>query len=563
LIKKNVHSQTKFSPMKYFTGLFPLLVFLFAASTAYPTEISSPGLPSAARDTFKSTLPLIKINTNGQGIPDEPKIGVDLGVIDHGKGHTSTPFDSCNDYHGLTGIEIRGSSSQMFEKKSYGFKTWSAFGVDTSVSILGLPRENDWVLYAPYSDKSLIRNALTYYLFGRFGHYSPRTRFCELFLNEDYRGLYLLIEKVKRDKNRVNIAKLKETDISGLPLTGGYILKLDKSTGSGTVDGFFSHYLPQTGGATPYFMFDYPDGNKINTVQRNYISGKVDQFESTLNGTNYRDPINGYRSLIDVPSFVDYFIINELSKNVDGFRLSTYIYKDRDDHDPKFHAGPVWDYDLAFGNANYSNAELTTDWQYQTDGGSWPVPFWWERLLSDPWFTGVLRCRWEGLRQGVLQNDTILAVIDNMVNEIRDAADRNFKLYPILGTYVWPNPYVWDTYNYEIFYLKGWVLDRMIYLDRFMPGTCVLSGTAGHPETESFHAVIFPNPSRDFAHLDIQNYARKELRLIVYDMTGQEVYHKELGSDDQLSANVPLHPGMYQLMVTDGKEYVTLKAIVN
>lgn len=546
--------------MRYSIRLFPIFLFVLSgfSLSANPT---SPLL--VAGDTLKSTLPLVKINTNGQTIPDEPKIKVDLEIIDHGKGQINTPYDTPNDYQGMAGIELRGSSSQMFPKKAFGFETWRIYGVDTSVSIMGMPAESDWVLHAPYSDKSLIRNALTYHLFGRMGHYSPRNQFCEVFVNEEYMGLYLMVEKIKRDKNRVDIAKLTENDISGLPLTGGYILKIDKSTGSGSTDGFDSKFWPYTGSELPYFMFEYPDGRKILPVQQDYIENKINGFESALHGSDFKDPITGYRAWIDVPSFVDYFIINEISKNVDGFRLSTFLYKDRDDKDPKFYAGPVWDFDLAFGNANYSNAEMIYGWQYKTDGGAWTVPFWWERLLMDKYYLTALRCRWEELRRGPLQNDSIIETVDRMAEEIGPAADRNFKKYPILGSYVWPNPYIGYTYQSEKLYLMNWVLDRMEWLDSYIPGTCIASGIEDSGEPTAFRALLYPNPSHEYAHIDIQNPLARHLRLIVYEMTGQVVLSKVLGSGTFLTETVALMPGIYQLVITDGKEYIPLKAVVN
>lgn len=545
--------------MKCSASLYRLLLFMV------PVFFLSPD-PARAQygsgDTLKSTLPIIRIYTNGQTIPDEPKIKVDLGIIYHGEGQINTPYDEPNDYHGMAGFELRGSSSQMFPKKAYGFETWRVYGVDSSVSLLGMPAESDWVLHAPYSDKSLIRNALTYYLYERFGNYSPRNHFCEVFVNQEYMGLFLMVEKIKRDKNRVDIAKLTEKDISGIPLTGGYLLKIDKSTGSGSTDGFASKYWPKVGSELPYYMFEYPDGRKLLQVQQEYIENKVDGFEGALNGLNFKDPVVGYRAWIDVPSFVDYFIINEISKNVDGFRLSTFLYKDRDDKDPKFHAGPVWDYDLAFGNANYSNAEEIMGWQYQTDGGTWPVPFWWDRLQSDKYFQRALRCRWEDLRRGVLHNDSILETISRMVDEIGPAADRNFKKYPILGTYVWPNPYIGYTYESEIFHLKNWVLDRLKWLDNYMPGTCVATGIDDATGTASFRVELYPNPSPGSAHIMIQNPESRTLRLIVYEMTGQVVVNKELGSGIELTEMVPLRPGIYQIMITDGKENMPVKAVI-
>jgi hypothetical protein len=546
--------------MNYSAGILPTFMFLLSGLLLSTNPARA---QYGTGDTLKSMLPLIMINTNGQSIKDEPKIKADLGIIDHGHGNINTPYDEHNDYDGMAGFEYRGSSSQMFPKKAYGFETWRIAEVDTSVSILGMPPESDWVLHAPYSDKSLIRNALTYYLFERFGHYSPRNHFCEVFVNKEYMGLFLMVEKIKRDKNRVDIAKLTEKDTAGLALTGGYILKIDKSTGSGSTDGFTSKYWPEVGSELPYFMFDYPDGIKILPVQQQYIENKVDGFERSLHGTNFKDPLTGYRAWIDVPSFIDYFIINEISKNVDGFRLSTYIYKDRDDKDPKFHAGPVWDYDLAFGNANYANAEEIPGWQYQTDGGSWPVPFWWDRLQMDKYYLSALRCRWEELRRGVLQNDSILETISRMVEEIGPAASRNFKKYPILGTYVWPNPYIGYTYEAEILYLKNWVLDRLKWLDAYIPGTCIASGIEDAGEPAAFRAVLYPNPSHEFAHIDIQNPGAANLRLIVYEMAGQVFLNRELGSDIKLTETIQLPPGIYQLVITDGRNYIPLKAVVN
>ncbi len=516
------------------------------------------GSSAVAGDTIKSSLPLIVIKTNGQVIPDEPKIGVDMGII---TGSNITPVSPFNDYNGPAGIEIRGSSSQMFDKKGYGFETWSQPGVDTSVSIMGLPAENDWVLHGPYSDKSLIRNALVYYLFGYFGHYSPRTRFCELYINNDYRGLYLLVEKIKRDKNRVNIAKLTEKDTVGNDLTGGYIVKIDKSTGSQNNPGFNSNYWPDVGSDLPYFMIEYPDGDNILPVQTDYIRNRVNDFEKRLYGANFKDPVNGYRPLINLSSFVDYFIINELSKNVDGFRLSSYIYKDRDDRDPAFHAGPVWDYDLAFGNADYSDAFEVSGWQYQTDGGSWPVPFWWARLLQDNYYTGNLRCRWQELRHDILSHDRITGLIDSMVNTIGEAAGRNFDKYPILGTWVWPNYYIGYDYPSEIYYLKNWILDRMSWLDRNMPGTCVASSTGGILSV-SYSAVIFPNPSRGSIHIEIQNPDMRDLQLRVYDMKGNETAHILPGINPSVAEDVPAMPGIYQVMISDGSGQFSIKAVV-
>ena len=172
---------------------------------------------------FESTLPIVFINTNGNEILDEDRITCDMGIINNKKLNKLT--DIFNEYNGKISIELRGSSSQQFfPKKSYSLETQTTNGSNNNVSLLGMPEENDWILYGPYSDKTLIRNNLTYYLSSQMGHYAPRSEYCELFINNEYKGTYLLIEKIKRDKNRVNIKEFDSEDLSG-----GYIIKIDKS----------------------------------------------------------------------------------------------------------------------------------------------------------------------------------------------------------------------------------------------------------------------------------------------------------------------------------------------
>ncbi len=507
-------------------------------------------------------LPVIVINTRGQLIPDDPKIGVIMGIIDNGPGKMNRPTDPFNDYNGLVGIELRGSSSQQFPKKSFGFETWDHAGNDSSVSLLGFPSETDWVLYAPYSDKSLLRNSLAYYLFGRFGHYSPLAKFVELYLNGQYRGIYVLVEKIKCGPSRVDIDNLTDTDIRDLELTGGYILKLDKSTGDKNNEGFYSRNAPTIINRPHFFIFDDPDGDDIQSAQRNYIRNKVNDFEASLRSAYYKDPDVGYRSYLDVQSFVDFFIINELSRNIDGLRLSSYLYKDRDDRDPRFHAGPAWDYDIAFGNCYYGGAELSSGWQYLYEEDDHPIPFWWERLMTDIYFTENLRCRWNQLREGVLHTDSIHEYIDGLVEHIGDAATHNFASFPIMGSYVWPNPYIANTYQEEVFYLKNWISQRASWLDGNMPGTCAVTGGPEYNK-HGFQAVLYPNPANDQINLEILNPEKKKLQLCLYHVTGHLVYSESLEEATHITRKIKLPSGIYQVVLQDHLEHITMKAIVN
>ena len=423
--------------------------------------------PSDVEDPFL-TVPLLHVNvqTDGRTIVDEPKIMATMRMS----------YMETTVYDGTIGIEYRGCSSQdLFDKKSYGLETWDENGADIDVPLAGFPAEEDWILYGPYSDKSLLRNVVIFALSNEIGRYASRTAWCELTLNGRYRGIYVLMEKIKRDRNRVAISQLSPDDV-----TGGYILKLDKGCGGGgwynETNSFPSRY---DGSGNPdgdrriRFLYDYPDPDQLDTIQRAYIEQYVDDFESALLAPDFADPTTGYRQYADAGSFIDFFLLNELARNVDAYRLSTFMYKDRGG---KLTMGPIWDFNLAFGNADYCNAWATTGWAYRFNdicpGDSWPVPFWWNRLLEDPEFVSALKARWSTLRQGVFS----LSFIDGLMRASRTrleeagALERNFARWPVLGTYVWPNYYVGQTYDEEYQYLRSWIADRLTWMDAAVNG---------------------------------------------------------------------------------------------
>nr|AOE13773.1 conserved hypothetical protein [uncultured bacterium] len=416
-----------------------------------------------------SNLPIVVINTNGQTIVDDPRIVCDMGIIDNGFGSINSISDPFNDYNGKISIEYRGSSSQSFPKKPYALETQDSLGNNNNVSLLGLPVENDWILYAPYSDKALMRNFLTFDLGRKMGHYAPRTVYCELVINGDYKGVYILMEKIKRDNDRVDIAKLDFDDLAGDSLTGGYIIKVDKYTGTGGAD-WLSDF-PNIGGNNLYIQYHYPDASVMLPQQLDYIEHYMDSFEYALAGPNFADSLLGYSKYIDVNSFIDLYIINELSKNIDGYRLSTYLYKDRDDNGGKLTMGPFWDYNLAFGNANYCDGGITSGWEVNGGCGD-SNPFWFERLLDDTMYQNKLKCRWEYLRDRSFHQDSLFNFIDSMALYLDDAQQRNFQQWPTLGTYVWPNFYVGNTYQDELIFFKTWIGDRLLWIDNNLGGNC-------------------------------------------------------------------------------------------
>ena len=417
-----------------------------------------------------SNIPIIIIDTHGQTILDEPKITADMGVIDNGQGNTNYLTDAYNVFDGKIGIEIRGHSSQMFPKKQYGIELRDSLGNSINVSLLGMPAESDWVLNASYTDKTFLRNVLTYKLGNDMGRYASRTRFCEVVINSQYMGLYILQEKVKRDKNRVNIKKLEANDISGDALTGGYIMKIDRiDPGDKYFNSVFPSVYPKTPGQpSPIsYIHVYPNSSNILPVQQDYIRNYITQFETSLSKNTYNDPFLGYYDFVDIDAFVDYFLINEFVKTVDAYRLSAYIHKNRDSEGGKLVFGPIWDYDLSFGLADYGDAWLSSGWVADTNPyeGIWSVPFWIKKIFNDPVFKNKLAKRWNESKQDVFNLSGILTNIDQTVQNINQARVRNFIQWPIIGTYQWPEYFVGQTYEEEILYLKGWIVRRFNWID--------------------------------------------------------------------------------------------------
>ncbi|MDQ3050416.1 MAG: CotH kinase family protein [Bacteroidota bacterium] len=510
---------------------------------------------------FSSNLPIVKIFTNGQAIPDEPKILVKMEITDNGAGNRNFYTDAPNDYNGWAGIELRGSSSQDFPKKSYGFETTDSLMNDTSMSILGMPSESDWILNANYTDKTLMRNVLAYNISQQMGHYATRWRYCEVFRDGQYRGVYILSEKIKRDNNRVDIAKLTDTDTSGNDLTGGYIIKIDKSTGSGG-DSWLSSFSPVSGGPNPEFLYEYPKSTDMLQVQKDYIENFIDSFEIILNSPAFNDLVYGYRSVMDISSFIDYFLVNEISRNIDGYRISTFLHKDKDSNGGLLKIGPVWDYDIAWGNINYYGGNTTNGWSYMFNISSddYQVPFWWDRLLQDSLFASDLKCRWDILRPGLLSTPALFSFIDSLATYLDEGKERNFNRWPILGVYVWPNPSpLPPDYAGVIYELKNFIDARMTFLDANMPGICINTFLA-QIQNHNNGISIYPNPATDFVNINFSQEIN-DLQLKIYSIDGKQIQESKI-SGTRIQIN-NLLSGMYIFELTNGNFINRYKVLVN
>lgn len=455
---------------------------------------------------FKSHLPLVVLDSFGvnvDGVTDQAQArphrltyGV---VIDKDVTGYASITSPTVDFQGRGGTHVRGDSSGGFAQKSYAWETWGNDNDDKAASILGMPADSDWALYGPYTDKSFFRNFIIYSkmreLHGGNNGYGMRVKLCEVIYNQDvnqaisyndYRGVYVLMERIKRGKDRIDIAKLNSIATNPALISGGYIWRVDRLSADGNTalpDGMHSH--------TP---------NTLNAAQTTYLTNYINALHAALYGANFADPILGYAPYLNVQSFIDNWWFVEIAKQIDGYRLSTYFYKDRTG---KTSAAPIWDYNLSLGNADYLFGDQPTGWYWnQTDS------YWWARLRQDPNYEIQLWDRYWELRRGIFQQTSILGYIDQLASQalngsttavtnnmslaagqpstLENSVMRHYRKYPILGVYVWPNAAGVASRIYynsngnsttgEIDWMKNWLVQRFAWIDdqNFGSGTTIM-----------------------------------------------------------------------------------------
>ncbi|HWN96223.1 MAG TPA: CotH kinase family protein, partial [Methylomirabilota bacterium] len=383
---------------------------------------------------FSSNLPLVIIDTSGAPIVADSRTPSYLVFIDTNGPGGRASFTSPPDFRGRAGVELHGQSSLGFPKNSMNVEINSEKDNDKRVPLLGLPEGSDWVLYAPYTDKTFMNDFLTYELHEAMGHYAVRRKYVEVFVRtapgklstNDYRGIYVLLEKIRIHPDRVDITELDENDNSEPNITGGYIWKKDKDS-PGDVN-----FTTSSGQLLKHHD---PKGSDLTAQQRAWLSNHLNQFEAVLHGPNWRDPRFGYLNYIDPDSFVDQHWIVEFPKNIDGYRLSNYMNKDRGG---KIQMEPIWDWNLSWGNANYLEGGYTNGWYHTLLGGD--ADIWLNRLRTDPDFYQRIIDRWGELRTNLFALPNLMARIDRITNQLHEAQLRDFAKWPRLGAYVWPNP---------------------------------------------------------------------------------------------------------------------------
>lgn len=534
--------------------VFTFLILLFA-----------PGIKS--QTLTSSNLPIIIISTNNVPIPDEPKIAGTMKIIDNGPGIMNHISDPGNIYDGNIGIEIRGSYSASLPQKPYAIETRDISQNDSAVALFGFPEESDWVLLANYNDKVFMRNMLAFKLFNEMGHYASRTRFAEVKVNGVYMGIYVFGEKIKRDNGRVDIAKLEADENTGEPLTGGYIFKIDYWNNT---DSWQSPYHPiGHSNFDVHYVYYHPKPEEISVQQRLYLKDYVTAFESELYKPQPQDSLASYFPFMNTESFIDYFIVNELARNNDGFKKSFYFFKDRDGIDKRINCGPVWDFDWAWKNIDECSIFANTDgsgWAYKVNDCYPDVnsPGWHIKLLQNQLFANELRCRWDLFRNEILNTDSLMNWVDFNATYLWQAQQRHYTKWKILGLNVGTPviPPIPTTFQGEIDGFKIWIQLRINWLDTNMPGQCytILQNENLLQKTQ---ILAFPNPASDHIFVELPEQDNKAL-LQLYSVTGNLLKVPVSFDGNLFTIDVrELPAGMYYARIVDSNLKIsTIKLLI-
>ena len=385
-----------------------------------------------ANFNIATSLPIMKINTYGVGIESKDEyIEASINIIG------GNNFQNIGD----TAIKIRGrGNSTWWLGNEWGKKPYQ-IKFENKTSVLGMPEDKKWVLLAELSDKSLIRNKIARD-FGKMSdlEYTPNVEYIELYINEQRQGTYLFGQKVEESSNRVNVGDL------------GYLIEIDQLDRIDPEDVYFSPVLFTQQLQNNVFNIKHPD-TQFDDEHYRLIDNHINQFESVLFSNDFTNPTTGYEAFIDVDSFVDWYLINEIAKSVDAAWYSSIYFS----YIPgeKIKMGPIWDFDLSYGNVDYSDS--------QYEEGFWiRANPWIQRLFEDPAFDQKVEERFSYYYNNLGE---ILSKIDGYANQINIFKKNNYEIWPTLGVYVWPNPVYFDTYPEEVSQLKNWLSGRMNWLN--------------------------------------------------------------------------------------------------
>ena len=403
----------------------------------FPSKVLEEEKDEQAEIERRQHIPIIYLTTKNSAPINDKKNYVDgtIRIWDPEK-----LYSDVEEFTADMGIRGRGNSTWSFPKKPWKVK------LDSKASLLGMPADKEWALLANYADRTLIRNIVAMKLSEICGFsWTPRMRSVEVYLNGYYQGVYTLCEHKKVSSDRVDIDLVGENDNEGDALTGGYYLEIEEQQDE-TTCWWTAMGVPM--------MFSDPE--EPTAQQLAYVKGLFDSFENALKSKDFSES-TGYPKYIDVDSFIDFFIVQELTKNVDGnLRKSSFITKERGKKMEMYH---LWDFDLTLGNCGYF-------W----DGvGNGPENFWikidkwFPYLFADPAFVDKVQKRWNELMP---EFEKIPEFIDDQALTLAKAQERNFQVWSIWDSVDWVKFPSLGSYEKEVDYLKEFYTKRLQWLDR-------------------------------------------------------------------------------------------------
>lgn len=427
--------------------------------------------PVTMSQNLPAVVPVLRIDVGGQPVQKDIDVAGQIQIFENHDGTLTDLGTASPSLSTKVAFQGRGNFTWTLPKKGYAFELQDSGGNGLDVSILGLPPGSDFALYACYPDKTCMRNALVFALGQELGVWSPRTRFVELILDGDYKGLYMVWERVRRDNTRCDVDKPAKTASEG-DVSGGYILRHEGGgKGQETIDGVNYNRDFATASGRIY-TYHYPDVDKLTPEQTAALTGRIQAFEDAM----MTDPAD-HAAWIDVQSWVDHGIVEELTNNWDGYVHSVYMAIEAEEDGGLLHMGPLWDFDLAFANGNVTGYNCATDnWSYQ-NVRPFPddVPTYWQDLYADPEFQRNFKCRWQDLRDGAISLETFTARIDAWKTFTAAARVRDQAKWNTIGMQIFPNCFSAPTYDGEVDMLLAWIDARITWLDgqvAAMPGTC-------------------------------------------------------------------------------------------
>lgn len=457
-----------------------------------------------------SDLPLVVVDGYGGGKPNRKQGGdwvtQEAAVIAIESKNGVARLSDAASLATRAGYHVRGQSSASFEKAPYKVEFWDETNDDVDLPFVGLPAESDWALIGPYEDRSLIRHAFAFELGRQLGIVAPRYAFAEVYINQDggplgpddYEGVYMITETIKNSKRRLDLKQLDENDTEPAKISGGYIFKFDWAaaqeplitcSGDSAVQHGFG-LCPTEGagqfpavdcgaggfggggggfggggglggggsrGGTCWADLEVVDPDPLNAAQRAYLTDYITAFNDAI----HQSPLGAYGEYIEVASFVDTLILNELVRNGDAYTRSVYFYKERNQ---KIVAGPLWDFNLtlASGGTTFCNNN-PVGWAYEFRRGS---NDWFQRLIGDPAFSDQVRSRWRALRSGVLSQTNLEALIAAITAPLTNAVVRDYARWPICdvanGIFTVPKG---DTWEAQLQVMRDFLRARAEWID--------------------------------------------------------------------------------------------------